>query len=317
MSVLARGASPAAMFHAAFSARRGVATAYSARSPAQTSLPPSALPPSPLAPRSDAHARRARLIITATAAAADGREGSTSPQEAARDAADSTRRGRQRRRTKLGGGSPRSSNLGSPQSSGGSSGGNPASRGEWQGGMEANGGGILGGGESAGMGGERRVGMRGEGSAGMGGSGGGGRRIGGGGAEGMSAARQRRLEKTREAREQRKESAEEEFQQWASQVASQDPELMELFGDAMLDPQQMQEKMEERIRSKQAELLAEKLGSGATMQVAIKEIDPFDMYIWFELHKTPSEDDMNTLGSVIRAWYVVGKLGGYNSANLQ
>ncbi|CAI7803187.1 unnamed protein product [Closterium sp. NIES-54] len=102
-----------------------------------------------------------------------------------------------------------------------------------------------------------------------------------------------------------------------SQVASQDPELMELFGDAMLDPQQMQEKMEERIRSKQAELLAEKLGSGATMQVAIKEIDPFDMYIWFELHKTPSEDDMNTLGSVIRAWYVVGKLGGYNSANLQ
>ncbi|CAI5528553.1 unnamed protein product [Closterium sp. Naga37s-1] len=101
------------------------------------------------------------------------------------------------------------------------------------------------------------------------------------------------------------------------QVAAQDPELMEMFGDAMLDPQQMQEKMEERIRSKQAELLAEKLGSGATMQVAIKEIDPFDMYIWFELHKTPSEDDMNTLGSVIRAWYVVGKLGGYNSANLQ
>ncbi|CAI5508605.1 unnamed protein product, partial [Closterium sp. Naga37s-1] len=101
------------------------------------------------------------------------------------------------------------------------------------------------------------------------------------------------------------------------QVAAQDPELMELFGDAMLDPQQMQEKMEERIRSKQAELLAEKRGSGATMQVAIKEIDPFDMYIWFELHKTPSEDDMNTLGSVIRAWYVVGKLGGYNSANLQ
>ncbi|CAI5479069.1 unnamed protein product [Closterium sp. Yama58-4] len=135
----------------------------------------------------------------------------------------------------------------------------------------------------------------------------------------MSAARQRRLEKSREAREQRRESAEEEFQQWARQVAAQDPdpELMEMFGDAMLDPQQMQEKMEERIRSKQAELLAEKRGSGATMQVAIKEIDPFDMYIWFELHKTPSEDEMNTLGSVIRAWYVVGKLGGYNSANLQ
>ncbi|GJP58061.1 hypothetical protein CLOP_g20349 [Closterium sp. NIES-67] len=291
----------------------------------------------------------ARGALVISAAAAEGREGSTSPQErradAPADAAEPTRRGRQRRRTRLSGGSAdvassRGSDLGSPQSSdlggpesqsrsasgGGESGGfepNESSRGgfssvssgtsrgfstnssggnpiieEWQG-MGVNGSGSFSGGEGSA---EMRSG---------------GRRIGGGRAEGMSAARQRRLEKTREARVQRRDAAEEEFQEWASQVAAKDPELMEIFGDAMLDPQQMQEKMEERIRSKQAELLEEKRGSGSTMQVAIKEIDPFDMYIWFELHKTPSEDDMNTLGSVIRAWYVVGKLGGYNSANLQ
>ncbi|CAI5971648.1 unnamed protein product [Closterium sp. NIES-65] len=125
------------------------------------------------------------------------------------------------------------------------------------------------------------------------------------------------------------------------QVAAQDPELMELFGDAMLDPQQMQEKMEERIRSKQAELLAEKRGSGATMQVAIKE---YVIRAWYVVGKLGGYNSANlqvpfytTLGNfeqepgrtqvirawslagyeVIRAWFVVGKLGGYNSANLQ
>eukprot|EP00475_Leptophrys_vorax_P025745 TRINITY_DN36013_c0_g2_i1.p1 TRINITY_DN36013_c0_g2~~TRINITY_DN36013_c0_g2_i1.p1 ORF type:complete len:166 (-),score=20.15 TRINITY_DN36013_c0_g2_i1:58-513(-) len=53
------------------------------------------------------------------------------------------------------------------------------------------------------------------------------------------------------------------------------------------------------------------------MQVSIKEVDPFDLRIWFELHKAPEDEELETLGSVIRAWYVVGKLGGYNSANLQ
>lgn len=35
------------------------------------------------------------------------------------------------------------------------------------------------------------------------------------------------------------------------------------------------------------------------------------------MYTSPSEDDVSTLEQVIGSWFIVGKLGGYNSANLQ
>lgn len=60
---------------------------------------------------------------------------------------------------------------------------------------------------------------------------------------GKGSARQRRLEKSSAAREQRQQSAEEEFRQWAQSVARDDPELMEIFGNSLLDPAEMQRKV--------------------------------------------------------------------------
>ncbi|KAF3673294.1 putative mitochondrial aspartate-glutamate transporter AGC1-like [Capsicum annuum] len=45
--------------------------------------------------------------------------------------------------------------------------------------------------------------------------------------------------------------------------------------------------------------------------------NPLDAYIWFELYGSPSDRDVNILGSVIQAWYVMGRLGAFNSSNLQ
>jgi hypothetical protein len=46
-------------------------------------------------------------------------------------------------------------------------------------------------------------------------------------------------------------------------------------------------------------------------------VDVFDMWVWLELLVPPSERDKELLTSTIRSWFVVGKLGGYNSSNLQ
>lgn len=39
--------------------------------------------------------------------------------------------------------------------------------------------------------------------------------------------------------------------------------------------------------------------------------------VWFELHRTPSEDDLDLLESVLSSWFMIGRLGGYNAMNLQ
>ncbi|XP_027916130.1 uncharacterized protein LOC114175574 [Vigna unguiculata] len=45
--------------------------------------------------------------------------------------------------------------------------------------------------------------------------------------------------------------------------------------------------------------------------------NPTDSYIWFELYGPPSDRDVNLIGNVIQSWYVMGRLGAFNSSNLQ
>ena len=41
------------------------------------------------------------------------------------------------------------------------------------------------------------------------------------------------------------------------------------------------------------------------------------MQIWLEMAAPPSEHDMGLLDTVLESWFVIGRLGGYNSMNLQ
>nr|CAB3448408.1 unnamed protein product [Digitaria exilis] len=45
--------------------------------------------------------------------------------------------------------------------------------------------------------------------------------------------------------------------------------------------------------------------------------NPLNSFIWFELFGEPTDRDVDLLGGVIQAWYVMGRLGAYNSSNLQ
>ncbi len=41
------------------------------------------------------------------------------------------------------------------------------------------------------------------------------------------------------------------------------------------------------------------------------------MQIWLEMAEPPTEDDRDMLDTVLTAWFMIGRLGGYNSMNLQ
>ncbi|QDZ19443.1 DUF3531 domain-containing protein [Chloropicon primus] len=55
----------------------------------------------------------------------------------------------------------------------------------------------------------------------------------------------------------------------------------------------------------------------AQMHVRFDEVDTFNLWIWFEFFSEPSEAEQEMLASVLDAWFVLGKLGSFNTVNLQ
>ncbi|CAL8463346.1 g2880 [Coccomyxa elongata] len=58
-------------------------------------------------------------------------------------------------------------------------------------------------------------------------------------------------------------------------------------------------------------------GSPEPMKVQFREVDTFSLWIWFELHQSPSDDDLELLDAVLSSWFMIGRLGGFNAMNLQ
>jgi hypothetical protein len=53
------------------------------------------------------------------------------------------------------------------------------------------------------------------------------------------------------------------------------------------------------------------------MQVAFRECDWFDLWVWVEFADAPSEREKQLLDEVLASWFLIGKLGGFNATNLQ
>jgi len=55
----------------------------------------------------------------------------------------------------------------------------------------------------------------------------------------------------------------------------------------------------------------------ARMSVLFDEVDTFNLWVWLEFYSEPSEPEREMLSSVLDAWFVLGRLGSFNTANLQ
>jgi hypothetical protein len=58
-------------------------------------------------------------------------------------------------------------------------------------------------------------------------------------------------------------------------------------------------------------------GSDTPPHVTFKEVDPFDLWVWLEFVVPPAQREKELLQSTLKSWFVVGKLGGFNSQNMQ
>ncbi|XP_060207052.1 uncharacterized protein LOC132634903 [Lycium barbarum] len=135
-----------------------------------------------------------------------------------------------------------------------------------------------------------------------------------------TTARGRRLLKVREEKRKREYERLHNYPAWAKvleDACKHDTELRAVLGDSIGNPELMRKRVEERVRTKGRNFQKSKTGSVLAFKVSFRDFNPLDSYIWFELYGSPSDRDVNLLGSVIQAWYVMGRLGAFNSSNLQ
>ncbi|XP_031268370.1 uncharacterized protein LOC116126836 [Pistacia vera] len=135
-----------------------------------------------------------------------------------------------------------------------------------------------------------------------------------------TTARGRRLLKVREEKRKREYDKLHKYPAWAKvleDACKDDEELRAVLGDSIGNPELMRKRVEERVRQKGRDFQKSKTGSVVAFKVGFRDFNPIDSYIWFELYGSPSDRDVDLIGSVIQSWYVMGRLGAFNSSNLQ
>ena len=103
-------------------------------------------------------------------------------------------------------------------------------------------------------------------------------------------------------------------------LAKEDEELAELIREADGDPAKLEAKMRAEMEAVHNRMvLAHGGGSGEEIapKVAFRDIDPFDVWIWIELYTPPTGSHTEMLQEVLNSWFMLGRLGAYNSSNLQ
>jgi hypothetical protein len=99
--------------------------------------------------------------------------------------------------------------------------------------------------------------------------------------------------------------------------SARDPEIAALLEGANGDPKAVEAKIRERFEQKKAKIYQERSGSTVPTLVRFREVNPFSCWIWVESHNAIAEMEKPLFEEVFKAWFVLGKLGGFNSYNMQ
>ncbi|KAK4602748.1 hypothetical protein RGQ29_011665 [Quercus rubra] len=117
---------------------------------------------------------------------------------------------------------------------------------------------------------------------------------------------------------------EDEFSAWGrfrrreeEEDFDRDPEIAEILGHSVDNPEKFRSKMKERLKKKRNKILQAKAGSAKPMKVTLNKFKYADSYIWLEFYNNPLEKDISLICDTIRSWHIIGRLGGCNSMNMQ
>ncbi|MEW5314480.1 MAG: hypothetical protein WDW38_005976 [Sanguina aurantia] len=81
------------------------------------------------------------------------------------------------------------------------------------------------------------------------------------------------------------------------------------------DPERIRERMKEELQNYSS--LPDRGGVSGPPSITFREVNTFRLWVWMRFARPALEEDKEMLQSVVRSWFLVGKLGGYNGQNLQ
>lgn len=99
--------------------------------------------------------------------------------------------------------------------------------------------------------------------------------------------------------------------------APHDPQIAALLKGANGDPEVVQKRMMAYVTSDTEDVMSQDSGTPEPMDVIMRGIDPFNCWIWVELKDEPTAEDVETCSEVFKSWFILGRLGGFNSMNMQ
>lgn len=99
--------------------------------------------------------------------------------------------------------------------------------------------------------------------------------------------------------------------------AEYDPEIKDLLDGVDGDPNKVEERIRERFDKRKERVYQERKGSTVPMLVKFGEFKSNNLWVWVESHNKITDMEQPLLDEVFKAWFVLGKLGGFNSENMQ
>lgn len=105
------------------------------------------------------------------------------------------------------------------------------------------------------------------------------------------------------------------------ELAKDDEELAELILQSQGDPDKLEARMKQEMDAFQSRLMMESGGGGngeeMPPRIEFKDLDPFEAWVWIELYGPPAGGAGEMLQEIINSWFMLGRLGAYDSSNLQ
>lgn len=101
------------------------------------------------------------------------------------------------------------------------------------------------------------------------------------------------------------------------EAAEEDEDIADILQGAKGDPVIIQQRIKASMEGKRTRLISENAGEKEQMDVEIREVDPFNLWMWFELYRPPSPREVELFEEVLASWFMMGRLGAYNAQNLQ
>lgn len=129
----------------------------------------------------------------------------------------------------------------------------------------------------------------------------------------------------RSARCVRAHASQDELPEWyanLADLAKEDEELAELLLKTQGDPKALEAQLRAEMDQLHQRIVGDSLGGGSGEStppaVEFRELDdPFETYIWIELYEPAVGGAAEMLQEVVNSWFMLGRLGGYDSSNLQ